>query len=324
MLAIRVHAVGGPEQLVVEDVDVPLPGPGEVLLRHEAVGLNYIDVYHRSGLYPLTTPFTPGLEGAGVVEAVGSDVTRFSLGDHVAYATPPVGAYAEMRTIDADRVIKLPGTIDAKTAAAAMLKGMTAEYLLRRTYRVHAGETILVHAAAGGVGSLMCQWAKQLGATVIGTVGSAEKAERARAFGCDHPLIYKDAAWVDQVRELTDGKGVSVVYDGVGKSTFEQSLRCLRSRGMFVSYGNASGAVPAFEPSVLVKYGSLFFTRPSLMDYIATRAELEASAAALFDVIAAGVVKVAVGQTFPLADAAQAHRALEARETTGSTLLLPG
>lgn len=321
--AIRIHQTGGPEVLVWEEVEVPAPGPGQVLLRHTAVGLNFIDVYHRTGLYPAPLPFTPGLEGAGVVEAVGDGVTEFQLGDRVAYANPPLGAYAQARVMPADRLVKLPGSIGDHTAAAMMLQGMTAQYLLRRTYRVQPGDTILIHAAAGGVGLLVCQWARHLGATVIGTVGSEEKAELARAHGCDHPILYKSEDFVARVREITNGEGVPVVYDSVGADTFLKSLDCLRPLGMMVSFGQSSGKVEPFDTGLLAAKGSLFLTRPSLMAYTAKRSDLVASATELFDVVARGAVKVEINQTYPLKDAAQAHRDLEGRRTTGSTLLLP-
>ncbi len=322
--AIRIHATGGPEVLSWDDFAVEAPGPGEVRLRQTAVGLNYIDVYQRTGLYPLPgLPAVLGMEGAGVVEAVGPDVTALKPGTRVAYATLPVGAYAEERLIPADRVIPLPDAVDDRTAAAMMLQGMTAQYLLRRTYRVQPGDAILVHAAAGGVGLILCQWAKHLGATVIGTVGSDAKAELARANGCDHAIVYSSEDFLARVRDITDGEGVAVVYDSVGAATFEGSLDSLRPLGMMVSYGNASGPVPAFEPAMLAARGSLFFTRPSLMTYTAKAEDLRATAAELLDVVQAGHVRISVNQTYPLADAAQAHRDLEARKTTGSTVLLP-
>ncbi len=322
--AIRIHQYGGPEVLCWEEVTVGDPGLGELRVRHTAVGLNYIDVYHRTGLYPLPAlPWTPGMEGAGRVEAVGAGVSEFKVGDRVAYASPPVGAYAEPRLIAADRVVALPDAVDDQTAAAMMLQGMTAQYLLRRTYRVQAGDTILVHAAAGGVGLILSQWARHLGARVIGTVGSDEKAELAHAHGCDQVIVYKRENSVERVRDITRGQGVAVVYDSVGKDTFAGSLDCLQPLGMMVSFGNASGPVPAFEPGVLAAKGSLFLTRPSLMHYTARRQDLVASATELLEAVASGAVKIAVRQTWPLAEAAQAHRALEARNTTGSTVLLP-
>ena len=322
--AIRIHEHGGPEVLRWEEVEVGEPGPGQLRVRHGAVGLNYIDVYHRTGLYPLPSlPWTLGMEGAGQVGAVGEGVTEFKPGDRIAYASPPVGAYAEVRLIPADRVVALPDAIDDRTAAAMMLQGMTAQYLLRRTYRVQPGDAILLHAAAGGVGLIASQWARHLGATVIGTVGSEEKAELARAHGCHHTILYNRENFVERVREITGGQGVVVVYDSVGKDTFMGSLDCLRPLGMMVSFGNASGPVPPFEPAILAAKGSLFFTRPTLMTYTAQRADLLASAAELFGVVSSGAVRIEVRQTYPLAETARAHRDLEARQTTGSTVLLP-
>ncbi|MDG4597642.1 MAG: quinone oxidoreductase [Candidatus Contendobacter sp.] len=322
--AIRIHQHGGPEALRWEEVEVGDPGPGQLRVRHGAIGLNYIDVYHRTGLYPLPAlPWTLGMEGAGRVEAVGEGVTEFKTGDRVAYASPPAGAYAEVRLIAADRVVALPDGIDDRTAAAMMLQGLTAQYLLRRTYRVQPGDAILLHAAAGGVGLIASQWARHLGATVIGTVGSDEKAELARAHGCQHVIVYSRENFVERVREITGGQGVAVVYDSVGKETFMGSLDCLRPLGMMVSFGNASGPVPPFEPGILAAKGSLFLTRPVLMTYTARRSDLLAGAAELFEVVAGGAVKIEVHQTYPLAEAAQAHRDLEARRTTGSTVLLP-
>jgi NADPH2:quinone reductase len=322
--AIRIHRYGGAEEMHFEDVAVGEPGPNQVLLRQTAIGVNYIDVYHRTGLYPLASlPAVLGMEAAAVVEAVGPGVSDLRPGQRVAYASPPPGAYAEQRLMAADRLVPIPDAIDDQQAAAMMLQGMTAQYLLRRTYRVQAGDAILVHAAAGGVGSILCQWARSLGATVIGTVGSDEKAEIARANGCHHVIIYSRDAVAPRVRELTDGAGVAVVYDGVGKSTFEGSLDSLRPLGMLVSFGNASGPVPPFEPGVLSQKGSLFFTRPTLMHYTAKAEDLQASAHELFDVVAGGHVRIAVTATYPLAEAASAHRDLEARKTTGSLVLLP-
>lgn len=320
MHAIRVHQVGGPEVLKWEEVEVGDPGAGQVRLRHEAVGLNYIDVYHRTGLYPQPLPFTPGVEGAGIVEAVGPGVTAVQVGDRVAYAGP-IGSYAEARLIDADRQVKLPDQIDFEQAAAMMLQGMTVRMLLRSVHKVEAGETILVHAAAGGVGLIMCQWAKALGATVIGTVSTDEKAELAQAHGCDHPIIYTRQDFVAEVERITGGEKVPVVYDSVGKDTFLKSLDCLHPRGMMVSYGNASGPPDPFAPGLLAQKGSLFLTRPTLFHYIAKREELEQSAAELFELVLAGKVKIEIGQRVALKDAANAHRELEARRTTGSTVL---
>jgi NADPH2:quinone reductase len=322
--AIRIHEIGGPEVLCWEDVSVAAPGPGEVHLRHAAVGLNYIDVYHRNGLYPLASlPAIPGMEGAGEVLAVGDGVEDLQIGDRVAYAGLPPGAYAEERLIPAHRLVKLPKEIDYKHAAAMMLQGMTVQYLLRSTYRVQSGDTILIHAAAGGVGLIACQWAKALGATVIGTVGTEEKATLARAHGCDHTILYRHESIVERVREITGGEGVPVVYDSIGKDTFEASLDCLRPRGILVSFGNASGPVAPFDPGILAQKGSLYITRPTLMTYTASREDLLASAKELFEVVLSGAVKIEIGQTYALADAAQAHRDLEARKTTGSTVLIP-
>ncbi|MBX6322981.1 MAG: quinone oxidoreductase [Rhodospirillaceae bacterium] len=321
--AIRMHEKGGPEVLRWEEVELPDPGPGEVRVRNVAVGVNYIDTYHRSGLYPITWPSGVGLEAAGVVEAVGPGVTMFKAGDRVAHGTGPLGAYAERRNVPADHLVKLPDAIDERTAAAMMLKGMTVEYLVRRTFPVKAGQTVLFHAAAGGVGSIAVQWLKHLGATVIGTVGGPEKAAKAKALGCDHVIDYRREDFVARVKEVTGGKGVPVVYDGVGKDTFMGSLDCLAPRGMLVTFGNASGPAPAFEPIVLSRKGSLFLTRPTLMHYVATRAELEESAHALFDVVSRGAVKIQIDHTHPLREAAQVHRDLESRKTTGSIVLLP-
>ena len=318
--AIRVHQTGGPEVLKWEEVKVDEPGPGQIRLRQEAAGLNFIDVYHRTGLYPQPMPFTPGVEGAGIVDAVGPEVADVKVGDRVAYAGP-IGGYAEERLIDADRILKLPDSISSEQAAAMMLQGMTAHMLLRSVHRVKAGETILVHAAAGGVGLIMCQWAKSLGATVIGTVGSDEKAELARAHGCDHPIVYTRQDFVAEVDRITDGEKLPVVYDGVGRDTFMKSLDCLARRGMMVSYGNASGPVDPFPATILAQKGSLFLTRPTLYDYVIRRAELEQAASELFEVVTSGQVKVEVKQRFALKDAAEAHRALEARETIASTIL---
>ena len=318
--AIRVHETGGPEVLKWEEVEVGNPGPGQVRLRQEAAGLNFIDVYHRTGLYPQPLPFTPGVEGAGVVEAVGADVENLKVGDRVAYGGP-IGGYAEVRLIPADRVVKLPDGISSEQAAAMMLQGMTAEMLLKRVYPVKAGETILVHAAAGGVGLILCQWAKALGATVIGTVSTDEKAELARAHGCDHPIIYTRQDFVAEVERLTGGAKVAVVYDGVGRDTFMRSLDCLARRGMMASFGNASGPVDPFSTLVLAQKGSLFLTRPTLYDYTLDPADLQQSARELFEVVTSGKVKIEIGQRFALKDAADAHRALEARKTSGSTVL---
>ena len=320
--AIRIHEHGGPEVLRWDDVDPGTPGTGQALIRQTAAGLNFIDVYHRTGLYPVPAmPAIIGTEGAGVVEAVGDGVSEVGVGDRVAYCMS-LGGYTERRAIDAQRLVKIPEEITDQQAAATMLKGCTVQYLLRRIYPVKAGDTILLHAAAGGVGLIACQWAKHLGATVIGTVGSDEKAARARAHGCDHPIVYTQENVVERVKALTGGAGVPVVYDSVGRDTFMASLDCLQPRGLMVSYGNASGAVEPFNPGVLAAKGSLFLTRPMLASYIATRAELDATTTDLFDVVRSGAVKVEVSQAFPLRDAAQAHRDLEARKTTGSTVLL--
>lgn len=317
--AIRVHEAGGPEVLHWEEVEVGDPGPGQVRLRQQAVGLNYIDVYHRTGLYPQQLPFTPGTEGAGTVEAVGENVTGLMPGDRVAYAGP-TGGYAEERLIDAERLVKLPDEIPFQQAAAMMLQGMTVRMLLRGVHAVQTGETILVHAAAGGVGLIMCQWARAIGATVIGTVSTDEKAEMARTHGCDHPIIYTRQDFVAEVERITGGAKLPVVYDLVGKDTFLRSLDCLHPRGLMVSYGNASGSPDPIPPNLLAQKGSLFLTRPTLFHYIAKREELEQSAKELFDMVLSGKVKIEIGQTFPLKDAAEAHRALEARKTTGSTV----
>jgi NADPH2:quinone reductase len=321
--AIRFHQTGGPEVLSWDSVDVGDPGPGEVRVRHSAVGLNYIDTYHRSGLYPVTLPSGLGLEAAGVIEAVGEGVSGLAPGDRVAYGTGPLGAYAEARVMTPETLLRLPDAIDDRTAAAMMLQGLTVQYLIRRLFRVEPGMTVLFHAAAGGVGLIACQWLKHLGATVIGTVGSPEKAELARAHGCDHTILYREEDFVARVKEITGGKGVPVVYDGVGKDVFDGSLDCLSRLGMMVTYGNASGPVPAVSPLTLNAKGSLFLTRPKLMDYAATREELVAMADDLFAVVASGAVRIAVNQTYALKDAAQAHRDLEGRKTTGSTVLLP-
>ena len=320
--AIIIQQQGGPEVMRWEEVSVAAPGPGQVSVRHTAVGLNYIDCYHRSGLYPLEAPTGIGMEGAGTIEAVGDGVVDVAIGDRVAYASGPPGSYAELRNIAADRVVPIPDSIDDETAAAMMLQGMTTQYLIRATYRVKAGETVLFHAAAGGVGLIACQWLKQLGATVIGTVGSQEKAELAKGHGCDHPIIYTQENFVERVRDITDGKGVPVVYDAVGKDTYEGTLDCLAPRGLFVSFGSASGPIENFNPAVLGAKGSLYYTRPTLMTYTDSRADLLASANELFEAVAKGV-KIEINQRYALKDAAQSHRDLEARKTTGSTILLP-
>ena len=318
--AIRVHQTGGPEVLQWEPVEVAKPGAGEVRLRQTAVGLNYIDVYHRNGLYPVRPPAILGMEAAGVVEETGPDVTAFKTGDRVAYVGPPMGAYAEARLMPAERLVKLPDHIADREAAAMMLKGLTAQYLLRRTYRVQPGDTILVHAAAGGVGLILCQWARHLGASVIGTVGSDEKAALARANGCTHPVVYTREDFQARVLELTGGGKVPVVYDSVGKDTFMKSLDCLRPFGMMALYGQSSGPVPPFDLGLLAVKGSLFVTRPTLVTYAARREDLLAGAQELFDAVQSGAVKIRINQTYPLREAAKAHRDLEARKTTGSTV----
>jgi NADPH:quinone reductase len=322
--AIVINQTGGPEVLRWVDYDPGQPGPGEVRLRHEAVGLNFIDVYHRTGLYPLPSlPAVPGMEGSGAVEAVGDGVTEVAEGDRVAYAGLPPGAYAQVRLIPADRLVKLPESITTRQAAAMMLQGMTARYLLRGCFDVKAGDTILIHAAAGGVGSIVCQWAKHLGATVIGTVGTEEKAAKATENGCDYPVLYKKEDFAARVKEITEGRGVDVVYDSVGQATFMKSLDCLRPLGTMVSFGQSSGPVAPLELGLLSAKGSLFLTRPSLMTYTAKREDLLTHARDLFEVVEKGGVKVEIRQTFPLSDAARAHRDLEGRRTTGSSILLP-
>ena len=322
-LAMRMHVHGGPDVLVAENVPTPDPGPNGILVHHEAIGLNFIDVYFRTGLYKVPElPVTIGMEAAGTVRAVGSDVTWLQPGDRVAYATSPIGAYAADRVLAADRVVKLPASIDFTTGAAMMLAGMTAEYLLRRTYKVRAGDTIVVHAAAGGVGLILCQWARHLGATVIGVVSTPAKAELARAHGAAHTVI-GHGGLAAEVKRITSGAMVPVVYDSVGRDSFAASLDCLAPLGLLVSFGSASGPVPPVDLSVLSAKGSLFLTRPSLTSYTASRTDLESSAQALFDVVTSGVVRIEVNQTFALRDAPAAHRALEARQTTGSTVLIP-
>ncbi|MGA0603663.1 quinone oxidoreductase family protein [Caulobacter sp. KR2-114] len=322
MLAVQAREAGGPEVLDVVDIPEPEPKPGQVVVRHEAVGLNFIDTYQRSGLYPVKFPLVLGQEAAGVVSAVGEGVTRFKAGDRIAYAGT-TGAYAEAQAVNAARAVKLPDGISAEVAAAALLKGMTAEFLLRRCYPVKSGQTILTHAAAGGVGTILVQWAKALGATVIGTVGSEEKAALARAHGADHVILYRTEDVPARVKEITGGQGVPVVYDSVGAATFEMSLASLARRGTYVTFGNASGPVPPVPPLRLMQGGSLFMTRPTMGDYQATTEELDESAAALFQVILSGQVKVEIGQRFALKDTRAAHEALQARETVGATVLLP-
>lgn len=321
--AIRFSRTGGPEVLEWKSVEVGKPAAGEVLLRQHACGLNFLDIYHRSGLYPVPLPSGIGMEGAGVVEAVGADVSDIAPGDRVAYAGGPIGAYAEARLMPADRLVKLPDAFPFEQAGAMMLKGLTAQYLLRRTYRVQPGDAILIHAAAGGVGLIACQWAKALGAIVIGTVGSDEKAAAARAHGCDHTIAYQRENFVERVREITGGAGVAAVYDSVGKDTFMGSLECLRPLGMMVLFGSSSGPVSSFDTGELARKGSLFLTRPTLFTYIAKRASLLAMASELFGMVGSGQVRIEVNQTCPLREAARAQADLEARRTTGSTVLLP-
>jgi NADPH2:quinone reductase len=322
MRAIRFHQAGGPEVLRLEDVNVGEPGEGQARVRHTVIGVNFVDTYHRSGLYPVPLPSGLGVEAAGVVEAVGPGVTQPKAGQRVVYAGPP-GAYAEARLIDADRLVAIPDGVDDRTAAAVFTKGLTVDALVRRTHPVQAGETVLVHAAAGGVGTLMVQWLKAMGATVIGTVGSDAKAERVRALGCDHVIVYTREDFTQRVREITAGAGVPVVYDSVGKATFEGSLDCLAPFGLMVTFGNASGPVPPLDVRVLSAKGSLFLTRPTIFTYIARRSDLERGAAEVFGRVTRGVVKVDAPRSWPLAEAAAAHRALEARQTTGPVVLLP-
>jgi NADPH:quinone reductase len=321
--AIRVHAVGGPEVMKWDEVTVGNPGPGEARVRHTAIGVNYIDTYHRSGLYKLPLPFVLGSEAAGIVEAVGSGVDWVKPGDRVAYQGGPLGSYSEVRLMPADRLVRLPEQIAERVAATLMLKGLTVQYLFRQTYRLKPGDTILFHAAAGGVGLIACQWARALGVTMIGTVGSDEKAKLAQANGCTHTIVYTRENFVERVKELTGGKGVPVVYDGVGKETFPGSLDCVAPRGMWVSFGNASGAVPPFDILTLSQKGSLYATRPTLATYAAKREDLVAMTAELFDLVISGKLVSEPRQTLPLKDAAEAHRALQSRATTGATVLLP-
>ncbi len=321
--AVRVHGYGGPEALSVDEIEVGAPGPGEVLIRHTAVGLNFIDTYHRSGLYKLERlPHTLGVEGAGVIEAAGAEVTDFAPGDRVAYGGG-IGSYCEMRVMDAGRLVKLPDGLGDQQAAAMMLQGMTVRYLVRRVHEIAPGETVLIHAAAGGIGLIFCQWAKHLGATVIGTVSSDQKAALAEAHGCDHPIVYTREDFVARVRQLTDGAGVPVVYDSVGKETWQGSLDCLAPLGLMVSFGNASGPAPAFTVLDLMGRGSLFVTRPVLAHYTAAREDLLETANDLFDVVASGVVKIEINQRYALGEAEDAHRDLEGRRTTGSSILIP-
>ena len=322
--AIRMYKTGGPEVMVWEDFDPGRPGSGEALVRHEAVGLNFIDVYHRTGLYPMPSlPATPGMEGAGIVEAVGEGVTEVKAGDRVAYAGLPPGAYAQIRLIPAHRLVRLPESIPTRQAAGMMLRGMTARYLLYGCYKVKKGDTVLIQAAAGGVGLIVSQWAKFLGARVIGTVGSKDKAELARAHGCDHTILYREEDFATKVKGITGGRGVDVVYDSVGQATFMKSLDCLRPMGMMVSFGQSSGIVPPFDLGILSAKGSLFLTRPTLMAYTEKREDLLAHAKDLFEVVTKGAVKIEILQTYPLAEAGRAHRDVEARKTTGSTVFIP-
>jgi NADPH2:quinone reductase len=322
MRAVRFEKTGGPEVLEVAEVDTPEPKAGQVRVRHEAIGINFIDTYHRTGLYPVKLPCIPGGEAAGVVDAVGDGVTRLKVGDRIAYSGG-FGAYAEANVVPADRVVKIPDGVETRVAAASLLKGMTTEAFVRRTYPVKAGETVLVHAAVGGVGQIMTQWLKAIGAEVIATVGSEAKAARARELGADHVILYREQDVAAEVRRITGGKGVPVAYDSVGKDTFEGTLASLARRGLFVSFGNASGPAPPFAPGRLAQAGSLYLTRPTLFDYIATPEELEQSAAALFEMIRSGKVRIDIGQTFPLAEARAAHEALESRATVGASLLIP-
>ncbi len=320
--AIRIHQPGGPEAMQLDDIEVPAPGPGEVQLRHRAIGLNFIDVYFRTGLYPGKLPLVLGNEGAGEVIALGKGVKEFKVGDRVAYAATP-GAYSEVRNIASNVLVKLPKLISYETAAAMMLKGLTAQYLLRQTFRVKKGDTILIHAGAGGVGLIVCQWAKALGATVIATAGSEEKAKLAKKFGAKHVILYRTENFVERVRQITKGKLCDVVYDGIGQATFPASLDCIRPLGMFVSFGSASGPIEAFNIGLLNQKGSLFCTRPTLFTYTSQPGNLAKMARDLFRVVSSGVVKIPINSSYPLEQVADAHRALEARETTGSTILIP-
>jgi NADPH2:quinone reductase len=321
--AIRFDKTGGSEVLQYQDYDLPPPGAGEVRVRHTAIGVNFIEIYHRSGLYPVPLPSGLGTEAAGVVDALGDGVTSLKVGDRVGYCGGPIGSYAEASNVPAAKLVKLPDGISDDVAAAAMLKGITAQYLLRRIHAVKPGETILFHAAAGGVGQIGCQWAKHLGATVIGTVGTEEKIAVAKANGCDHVLLLSDPDWVKKVRELSGGTGLPVVYDSIGKDTFEQSLDCLEVRGMMVSFGNSSGPVAPFSPAILAAKGSLFVTRPTVAHYTRTREELQQAADDLFAVLQSGAVKVAINQRFALKDAGKAQDAIASRKTTGATILIP-
>ena len=321
--AIRIHTTGGPEVLKWEEAEVGAPGDEQARVRHTAIGVNYLDTYHRSGRYPVTLPSGLGSEAAGIVDAVGRGVVHLRPGDRVAYAGGAPGSYAEVRLLPADRLVKIPAGISDQTAAAMMLKGMTVQYLIRRTYPVQRGDLVLLHAAAGGVGLIAIQWLKALGAVVIGTVGSDEKAKIAREYGCDHVIVYTREDFAERVREISGGTGVPVVFDSVGASTFESSLNCLRPRGMMVSFGSSSGQIPPFDPMLLSRKGSLFFTRPTIGHYTTTRAELESTASELFDVVSSGRVKIVLNHTYPLRDAAKAQKDLEARKTIGSIVLIP-
>ena len=321
--AIRVHKQGGPEEMKWEEVALPEIQKNDVLIKHTAIGLNYIDTYHRSGLYPMPVPLTLGIEGAGIIIEAGENVKDLNVGDRVAYASPPTGSYAEEKVMPADRLVKIPDNISDEIAAAIMLKGMTVEYLVRRTYNVKAGQTVLFHAAAGGVGLIACQWLKAIGAKVIGTVGSEEKAALAKANGCEHTILYREENFVDKVKEITNGEGVPVVYDGIGKDTALKSLDCLSPLGMLVVFGNSSGNAPPIETGLLAAKGSLFLTRPTLMTYNAKREDLVESAQQLFNMVSSGKVNISINARYDLKDAAQAHKDLESRKTTGSTLLMP-
>lgn len=321
--AIRMSQNGGPEVMQLVDVELGEPGPGEALVRHHAIGVNYIDVYFRTGLYPQPLPAGVGIEGAGIVEKVGPGVTHVKPGDRVAYSGRPPGAYSQARIMPAEILVVLPDELSFEQGAAMMLQGLTVQYLLNDTYKVKKGDTVLFHAAAGGVGLFACQWLKAIGATMIGTVGSPEKAALAKAHGCDHTILYRDEDFVEKVKEITGGKGVPVVYDSIGKDTFMKSLDCLSPRGMMVTFGNASGPVPPLDLSILGGKGSLKVTRPTLMTYVHNRSLLEPMAADLFQMVISGKIKIEINQRYPLADAAQAHRDLEGRNTTGSTILIP-
>ena len=321
--AIRVNKQGGPEEMKWEEVALPEIQKDDVLIKHTAIGLNYIDTYHRSGLYTMPVPLTLGIEGAGIIIEAGENVKDLTVGDRVAYASPPTGSYAEAKVMPADRLVKIPDNISDEIAAAIMLKGMTVEYLVRRTYNVKAGQTVLFHAAAGGVGLIACQWLKAIGAKVIGTVGSEEKAALAKANGCEHTILYREENFVDKVKEITNGEGVPVVYDGIGKDTALKSLDCLSPLGMLVVFGNSSGNAPPIETGLLAAKGSLFLTRPTLMTYNAKREDLVESAHQLFNMVESGKVNISINARYDLKDAAQAHKDLESRKTTGSTLLIP-